>query len=473
MLLTISTTHTPATDLGFLLYKNPARLQSFDLNFGKAHVFYPEASIDRCTAALLLDIDPVGLVRNRTGPPGEGFSLQQYVNDRPYVASSFLSVAIAEVFGSALSGNSRERPDLVKLPIPLIAKLSVVPCRGGEPFLRRLFEPLGYTVTATPHALSERFPDWGTSAYFTLELSNTVTLHDLLTHLYVLIPVMDNDKHYWIGDDEVQKLLRHGGDWLARHPDRQPIIDRYLKHRRHLAKDAESALDRLIEQSDPKADETDQQHLAEEEAVEHKISLNEQRLGAVVNTLKTAGAKRVLDLGCSNGNLLRALLADRQFEEIVGLDVSYRALEISTERLNLDRLPEAQRKRIQLIHGSLTYRDARLNGYDAAAVVEMIEHLDPPRLAAFERVLFEFARPSTVIVTTPNVEFNVRFETLPAGKMRHKDHRFEWTRAQFAEWANAVAARFNYDVKFEPIGPVDEQVGSPTQMAVFKTGESE
>src|SRR5438876_11256400 len=155
MLLTITTTYSPATDLGYLLYKNPARAQTFELNFGQARVFYPEATAERCTAALLLEIDPVGLVRNRRGPAGEGFSLEQYVDDRPYVASSFLSVAISQVFGSALAGNSRERPELANTPIPLSAKLSVLPCRGGETFLRRLFEPLGYTVAATQHVLDE------------------------------------------------------------------------------------------------------------------------------------------------------------------------------------------------------------------------------------------------------------------------------------------------------------------------------
>ena len=146
MLLTLTTTHSPATDLGYLLYKNPARPQAFELTFGTAHVFYPEANAERCTAALLLEVDPIGLVRNRRGPSGEGFSLEQYVNDRPYVASSFLSVAIAQVFGSALSGISRERPELCQMPIPLTATLSVLPCRGGEVFLRKLFEPLGYAM---------------------------------------------------------------------------------------------------------------------------------------------------------------------------------------------------------------------------------------------------------------------------------------------------------------------------------------
>jgi 3' terminal RNA ribose 2'-O-methyltransferase Hen1 len=464
MLLTLTTTHSPATDLGYLLHKNPGRSQSFDLAFGKAHVFYPEADAELCTAALLLDIDQVGLVRNRRGPAGEGFSLEQYVNDRPYAASSFLAVAIAQVFSSALAGSSKERPELAKTPMPLTARLSVLPCRGGEDLLRRLFEPLGYTVTATHHPLDEQFPEWGESAYYTVELSQTITVHSLLTHLYVLIPVLDNDKHYWIGDEEVEKLLRHGDPWLAMHPEKEQIVRRYLKHRRQLA---DMALARLIEADPDEAEEADERHAGEEERVEEKLSLNEHRLNTVLTALRDAGAKRVLDLGCSHGNLLKRLLEDKHFEQIVGLDVSHRALEIASERLHLDRLPERQRQRIELLHGSLTYRDQRLAGFDAAAVVEVMEHLDEPRLAAFERVLFEFARPTTVVVTTPNVEYNVLFETLPAGQFRHKDHRFEWTRKQFQNWATAVAQRFTYLVKFLPVGPEDAELGPATQMAVF------
>lgn len=464
MLLTISTTYRPATDLGFLLYKNPARPQVFDLSFGRAHVFYPEASAERCTAALMLEVDPVGLVRNRRGPAGEGFALEQYVNDRPYVASSFLSVAISQVFGSALSGSSKERPELVKTPIPLTATLSVLPCRGGEGFLRRLFEPLGYTVSVTHHALDEQFPEWGQSPYYTVTLSHTIPLHDLLTHLYVLIPVLDNDKHYWIGEEEVQKLLRHGEDWLSKHPEKEQIVYRYLKHRGHLAR---QALAQLLEEDQQQIESAEEEHAEQEEQVERKISLNEQRLSTVLSVLKSSGAKRVLDLGCSYGNLLQRLLADKQFEQIVGMDVSHRALEIASEKLHLDRLPDKQKQRIQLIHGSLIYRDKRIEGFDAAAVIEVIEHLDEPRLAAFERVLFEFARPKTVVVTTPNVEYNVKFETLPAGKLRHKDHRFEWTRQQFRFWSEAVAQRFGYTVRFLPVGPEDPTLGPPTQMGVF------
>jgi 3' terminal RNA ribose 2'-O-methyltransferase Hen1 len=464
MLLTLTTTHWPATDLGYLLHKNPTKLQTFELSFGRAHVFYPEATAERCTAALLLDVDPVGLVRNRKGPSGEGFALDQYVSDRPYAASSFLSVAIARIFGSALGGRSRGRQELADAPLPLVAKVAALPCRGGERFLRSLFEPLGYAVTATRFPLDERFPAWGDSPYFNVELSAERRLSELLTHLYVLIPVLDDDKHYWVGEAEVEKLLRHGEGWLASHPQREAIALRYLKHRRHLMRET---LARLVEEDQADPDAEAEAHGQEEETLEKRISLNEERLGAVVAALKASEAKRVLDLGCGEGKLLKALLAEKQFEEIAGVDVSSRTLERAAERLRLEQLPTKQRERVRLLQGALTYRDRRLQGFDAAAVVEVVEHLDPPRLDSFARALFECARPQTVVMTTPNSEYNVRFENLPAGTLRHKDHRFEWTRAEFQQWTDGVAGRFGYAVRRAPIGPNDLTVGAPTQMAIF------
>ena len=464
MLLTISYSGKTATDLGYLLHKSPFRVHSFEQVFGKAHVFYPETSPDRCTAALLLEIDPIGLVRNRRGPSGEAYALDQYVNDRPYAASSFLSVAIARTFGTAITGKSKERQELADTPLRLEARITVLPCRGGENLLRRLFEPLGYEVTAVRHPLDEKFPEWGESQYFTVTFKTTVRLSDLLTHLYVLIPVLDDDKHYWVGDAEVEKLLRHGEGWLREHPERELITNRYLKHQKRLAREA---LSRLIGEEEPAADELAETHMREEEAIEKPISLAEQRMGAVIAALRSNGAKRVVDLGCGEGRLLRELLKDKALTEIVGMDVSHRPLEIASRRLRLEDLPTMQKDRIRLIHGSLTYRDKRLSGYDAATVVEVIEHQDPPRLAAFERVLFEFARPQAAVVTTPNVEYNVKFDTLPAGKMRHKDHRFEWTREQFQQWSVRIAQHFGDAVRFLPVGEEDLQVGPPTQMGVF------
>ena len=468
MLLTITTTHQPATDLGYLLRKNPARPQSFSLTFGKAHVVYPEATPERCTVAFLVEVDPVGLVRNRRGPSGEGGALEQYVNDRPYAASSFLSVALADVFGSALSGRSKERPELVDAPLPLRVTVSALPCRGGEEFLRKLFEPLGYTVSAQRLPLDENFPDWGESAYHRVELGARLPLQQLLSHLYVLVPVLDNDKHYWVGDDEVNKLLRHGEGWLAAHPEREAITCRYLKHQRSLVDDA---IAKLVDESEPDPDAAAEAHALEEEAIERSISLNDQRLGSVLAALKSTGAARVLDLGCGEGRLLQALLKEKQFTEIVGMDVSHRALEIAHDRLHYDRLPPLQKERLRFLHGSLIYRDQRLAGLDAAAVVEVIEHLDAARLAAFERVLFECAKPKFIVITTPNREYNVKWESLPAGKFRHRDHRFEWTREDFQEWANRIAARFSYTVRFLPVGPEDLVVGSPTQMGMFERRE--
>ena len=471
MLFTITTTHQPATDLGFLLHKHPARCQTFNLAFGaKAHVYYPEAEPNRCTAALQVSVDPVGMVRNRRGPRGERGTLDHYVNDRPYVASSFLSVAIVQVYSSALNGKCRDMDDLVATPLPLETTISVVPSRGGAGLLRELFEPLGYELQLQRHALDEQFPDWGESPYYTVSLRATTTLQKLLAHIYVLIPVLDNEKHYWVGQDEVEKLLRFGDGWLADHPAKATISRRYLKYQGSLAR---QALERLVVEERLVDDDASPTEDPREEAAEKTLSLNEQRHGAVLAALDSVGAQRVLDLGCGEGRLLRSLMKNRQFTEIVGVDVSHRVLELAAARLKFDRMPPMQRERIKLLHGSLTYRDQRLEGFDAATIVEVIEHLDPPRLAAFERVVFEFARPKVAIVTTPNCEYNVRWECLPAGSMRHRDHRFEWTRAEFQAWARSVAERFGYTVRFLPVGPDDAEVGSPTQMGVFEVCHSE
>jgi 3' terminal RNA ribose 2'-O-methyltransferase Hen1 len=476
VLLTISTTHRPATDLGFLLHKNPGRHHVAELSFGTAHVVYPEASDERCSAAVLVDVDPVGLVRDprRTRSPVSRFALGHYVNDRPYVASSFLSVALGRLFGTAMSGRSKERQELADQPIPLEAWLPVAACRGGEDLARRLFEPLGYAVQARALPLDPQFPDWGDSRYLSLRLTAEARLRSLLEHLFVLLPVLDDDKHYWVGADEVTKLLRRGGQWLASHPDHELIARRYLRHDQRLTRDALAMLF-ADEAGDP--DRSDEENDAREQAAEGQpgqhAPLHAQRLAAVLGMITDSGARSVLDLGCGSGRLLAELVKQRGLQRIVGLDVSCRVLELAGRRLHLDRMTPRQRERVELLHGSLTYRDGRLRGFDAAAVVEVIEHLDPPRIGAFENALFGHARPDTVVLTTPNAEYNVLFEGLPAGSFRHADHRFEWTRAQFAEWAQGVAARHGYRAELSGIGPEGTGpdgtgLGCPSQLAVFR-----
>ncbi len=447
MLLTISTTHSPATDLGYLLHKNPARVQAFELPFGTAHVFYPQASDECCTAALLLDVDPVALVR------GRGAMLTDYVNDQPYVASSFLSVAIARVFGSALGGRCRDRPELVGKPLPLEAGIAALPCRGGDE-VRELFEPLGYDVAIEA-------ADDPSGNYRNVTLSGRKPLAELLTHLYVLIPVVDGRKHYWVGDAEVDKLVARGNGWLDAHPRRELIVRRYLKHRDDLANDALARL----------ADDPVSQSVAGDEAAgagARFVALADARLAAVSRVLKESNASRVVDLGCGEGRLIAQLLSDPQFQEVVGVDASVRALETAARRLRLERMPERLRHRVKLLQGAMTYHDRRLDGFDAVAVVEALEHLEPDRLGAFGRALFAFAKPETVVVTTPNREYNVNYPGIPAGGLRHPDHRFEWTRSEFAAWAHAVAATHGYSVAFETVGEVDEALGPPTQMGIFR-----
>ncbi|TDD50218.1 3' terminal RNA ribose 2'-O-methyltransferase Hen1, partial [Nonomuraea terrae] len=258
MLLMISTTATPATDLGFLLHKHPERVQEFGQSFGTATVFYPEAGAERCTAALLLDVDPVALVRSR-GKGSPDFSLSQYVNDRPYAASSLLAVALADVFRTARAGRCKARPELPGTPLPLELRLPALPCRGGPELAQRLFEPLGWAVDARPVPLDEGFPEWGESRYVGLTLRGTVRVADALNHLYVLLPVLDDAKHYWIAPDEVDKLVRAGEGWLAGHPDRTLITRRYLGRRRALERTALARLaelgDDLEERLDPPIDE--------------------------------------------------------------------------------------------------------------------------------------------------------------------------------------------------------------------------
>jgi 3' terminal RNA ribose 2'-O-methyltransferase Hen1 len=465
MLLTLSTTMPNATDLGYLLHKHPDKAQAFDTSAGTAHVFWPEASDVRSTVALLLEVDPVALVRGK-GPRDTGFSLAQYVNDRPYAATSMLSVALGRVFRTALAGRCDAKPDLATAAIPLEVRVPALPSRGGPDLVARLFEPLGWTVTATPLPLDPEIPAWGGSRYVEATLTGDLRLADALSHLYVLIPVLDDSKHYWVAPDEVDKLLRAGGTWLATHPERELITRRYLRHRRALV---QSAIGRLAEVDDAVPEQLD--NAVPDDGVddaERPPPLAHQRLGAVVAALKAEGARTVVDLGCGEGALLRELVPDPAFTSVLGVDVSHRALEMAARRLHLDRLPDSQRARIELVQSSATYRDDRLAGRDAVVLMEVIEHVDPPRLPALVRSVFAHARPASVIVTTPNVEHNVRYEDLPAGAMRHRDHRFEWTRAEFADWCSGVAGRHGYAVRYLPVGDDDPEVGPPTQLAVFR-----
>jgi 3' terminal RNA ribose 2'-O-methyltransferase Hen1 len=457
VLATISYSGPSSTDLGYLLYKHPAKLQTFDMSVGQAHIFYPEASDERCTAALLLEVDPIGLVRNKRFGGSDSFSLGHYVNDRPYASSSMLAVALGQLFSTAMTGRCDERPELAASAIPLEIELTAVPSRGISRLATRLFEPLGWAVEETPIPLDTTFPEWGESHYTNLRLTATIRLSEALRQIYVLLPVLDDSKHYWVSDDEVAKLLRAGEGWLSEHPDRELITRRYLAHQRGMVADATS---RLVELDD---DITDEQPVATPGA-----PLYAMRADAVITALKDVHARRVADVGCGEGALLRRLVADPSFTEIVGTDVSNRSLSQAEEKLHIRDLSDVQRARIRLLQSSVTYQDDRIKDLDAVVLMEVIEHIDPDRLPSVESSVFAHARPAAVVVTTPNSEYNVLYPSLAAGRFRHPDHRFEWTRAEFAAWADGIAGRNGYSVEFRTVGDVDPAAGSPTQLALFR-----
>jgi 3' terminal RNA ribose 2'-O-methyltransferase Hen1 len=467
MLLTITYTGQNTAELGYLLFKNPYRPQKFELNYGDAYVFYPEVSNERTTAALLLDIDPIDLARGKSDANRNG--LFDYVNDRPYVSSSFLSTAISNVFGTAMTGRADEHQSLSDSPLDLTADITMLPCRGDTDMLNRVFEPLGYEVKYETFVNDELFPAWVKIKYVNLNIKGKVRLRDLLRHIYVLVPVFDRQKHYWVGGDEVDKLLQHSEDWLQNHPEKGYITSRYLKHLRPLVNMAFARLvDADVAASVEAVEAANADDETPKETPEKKITLNAQRLGGVIAALKSRGANSVIDMGCGEGNLLALLLREGQFVRIAGMDVSHAALERASDKLKLDKAGDNTLKRITLFQSSLMYKDSRFKGYDAACVIEVIEHLDLPRLAAFERVLFEYAKAPVVVLTTPNREYNVKYENLgDVTDLRHSDHRFEWTRAQFREWAEKTAAQYGYAVRISRIGDSDEALGAPTQMGVF------
>jgi 3' terminal RNA ribose 2'-O-methyltransferase Hen1 len=350
------------------------------------------------------------------------------------------------------------------MPLDLTIRIPALPLAGDPDRVQSLFEPLGYEVEIVRPPLDPEFPSWGYARHGDVTLATRSPLALVLRHLFVLIPSLDSNKHYWIGSDEIEKLLAKGEGWLSDHPQREWITTRYLKFRRSLVSEA---LERLAPESDDEADDEEDIDEKSVPEAERALSLHEQRLDRVTELVKSINPETLVDLGCGGGKLLLRLLRKTKVPDILGVDVDSRSLEIASKRLRLETLPEKQRARVKLAQSALTYRDPRIEGRDVATLVEVIEHLEPDRLDSLERILFEHARPGTLIVTTPNREYNALFETLAEGKLRHPDHRFEWTRAEFQGWAERVSSENGYSFTIEPLGDEDETHGAPSQIAVF------
>ncbi|MDR2252513.1 MAG: methyltransferase [Bifidobacteriaceae bacterium] len=490
----------PGADLSHILFKHPDHPRAFDLPVGRAWVWYPQAGPARTRAALMVETDPAALRASRRFKVS-GFELGHHINDRSYAASSLLAVAIARVFSSALRGQDPvEQPGLAARERPLEIRLPSVRSRGGATLVHELFEPLGWGVAAEQSPLAAQSVD--------VTLTGSATVQAALAHLYVLLPVLDGAKHYWVGPQEVDKLVRHADQWLATHPARAMIMRRYLAHQGEYVADAAERLiageadhaslgsdrspDRHPDQTatgptsrpaeplqplsatDTRPEPTDGEAWGGEATGGDAEPVATQGAGgglaaarrdAVLARLGAAGARSVLDLGCGEGRLLADLLRHPQFTRVAGADPATSALARADQRLA--RLPERARDRLTLFQASATYRDRRFAGFDAIVLSEVVEHLDPDRLAALEGVVFAAARPRLVLVTTPNRDFNPLYG-LADGEPRNPDHRFEWNRAEFTAWARRVAAGHGYHVTFDGIGQLDPERGAPTQSAEFR-----
>jgi 3' terminal RNA ribose 2'-O-methyltransferase Hen1 len=451
MYLSIATTYQPATDLGHLLHKHPDRAFKSEGSQSDYYCFFPVATAEYCKACLVLNFNS----RPESNGHGRPFLPQlqsQYINDRPYVAGSQLSIAIADVFGTAMNGKSKDRQNLADIALPFEIEISAVHCNAGADFIQKIFEPLGYTVEVSNTKLNEKFPAWGQAPYFSIKLNTTKRISEILRQIYVLLPVLDNFKHYYIEDAEKEKILRLGEGWLQNHPLVEIITQRSLKNIRSLSNEA---LEILLG-SEPITSSS----LDGEAKLESPIRLNELRFNKVEEVLITSGVKRVLDFGCGEGRFLEKLIRNPWFSEVIGADVSIASLERATKRLERN----SSKNKAKLIHSSFTYHDDRLKDIDSMVMLEVIEHIDLTNLDFVEKNIFEFIKPKLLIITTPNADYNTKFQQ-PG--FRHPDHRFEWTRDEFKVFCEkSIKYGYTYEISF--IGDIEPALGGPTQMGVFK-----
>lgn len=460
MLIAITVTGKDAKSLSYILGKHPDHVFIREFSAGNMTVSFPEYSDERATAALLIQVDTIGMVRGEW----KGVSAS-YIDPRPYVSSSLTSVALKEAYRSSFTTKSKEPAvaAMMERELPISVEFSSLWCKIGEEGIRTLFEPLGYSVACRELPFASDWLEGERSALFNATLTGKQTIAALLNHLYVLLPVIGKGKHYFVEEAEVAKLLQHGAGWLENHPAKERIVSRYLVHRRSLI---EEALEQLAgEESDDPAEEN-----ARESEFERPIRLQEERLQTAMAVLKTLDPPplRIGDLGCGTGDFMRIIMDERMPAEVVGMDVSSRSIQIAEKKLRIATRPEWQRPKVSLLHGSLVYTDLRLKELDTLVLLEVIEHVDPPKLPIIEHNIFEYLKPCHVMISTPNKEYNPLFPNMEKDRFRHDDHRFEWTREEFRRWTSAIIEKYPYTVEIYPVGKQDEQAGPPTQMAVFR-----
>lgn len=449
MLLTLRVTGPHAADLQVLLDKSPDKLHSTSLPLGVVHVFFPEASPDAATVALLVNVDAVAWSSNESPA---GFALAN---------AATLSAAIAHVFSMALAARSPARPDLVTAMLPIEVRLSSFAVSRGTDDARALFAPLGYDVEVTEDALVESSTTQEHLVRHSVRLTKLAPLYEVLSHMYVLGPIVDDHAADPVLTAEREALLLHAEGAARGHPLAERITQAYAMRR---TSETSAAVERLLVADSLGAP-------TNADATNVPTLLDDARIDAIVYELREVAAQSVVDLGCGDGKLLARLVREKALTRIVGLDVSYRLLDAASARMKLDRRGTKKSERLELLHGSLFYADSRLRGFDAAVLADVLQHVAADRLGDIEHVVFHDAQPKTIIVMmngsgvwgagsrrlpeAPNAQ--------PAREQSAPTDPHAWSTNQFDAWASGVSERCGYRVRLLSIGSSH----LPTRMAVF------
>lgn len=454
MQLAIKATGEGAKMLSFLLSKNPQNLYDRMEKGYRVRLTYTVFSDSEVEALIFVTPDPVELVKNSP----DTYEITQYINDREFVVSSIFCSNTRSALGTALNGRPKEEYlDWAKHAFQLTIGFGPVATDLPDAAIKNLFEPLGYQTEIERGRADYNFQFKERSSARFINLQSKVTLQNALQHLFVLIPVLDDYRHYFIDEREIEKLERYGEGWLADHPLKELIIKRTLRFRE------------LIDQMVLNSHQTEliNEAVTPEPNISSQpvVRLNKLRYQRLVKIIEDLAAREsIVDFGAGEGKLSVRLGFIPGVKEILAVEPTEK------EQLRaLKRFSEASRKDDFIaptpVWGSLFYYDEQLCGKDVMILSEVIEHIDESRLPRVMDTILGSYKPQVLLITTPNAEYNPVYQ-MEEG-IRHKDHRFEWSRAEFAEWTYCLARNYAYEVQIDGIGEEAEGYGHPSQLAIL------
>ncbi|TDL78499.1 3' terminal RNA ribose 2'-O-methyltransferase Hen1 [Peribacillus frigoritolerans] len=443
MQLTIKATGDNVKAISYLLSKNPNNLYERNHKGHLVRLFYSKFEETELEVTIFVTPDPIDLVKNNSN----SYDITHYINDREFAVSSLFCSFIRSALGTALNGQPKEEySEWVNYRFSFQFEFGPVVSSLSDKQLKDLFEPIGYEVAISRPDIEYSFEMKDKSSARSICLKGMKTLQNGLRQLFVLIPVIDNYKHYYIDDKEIEKLERYGEGWLEDHPKRDYIYRQSLRFKEIFS---------IVENK--KTEEK------KEEKIE-KVRLNDLRYEKIIDFVNQMKPRSIVDFGSGEGKLSVRLGFADGVKEIMAVEPSQSATLKAIERF--DKVKNKEKFVVpETIWGSLFYYDERLKGKDVMILCEVIEHIDEFRLPKVLDTILHDYQPNALIITTPNREYNEIYDM--EDHFRHNDHRFEWTRAEFRHWCEERNHRKIYDLQFEGIGEEHDRHGFPTQMCVF------